>query len=255
LIGEGIADQRISCSVFTARERAERGRDASGLDVDGATAPRSNAHVQRIRLHPVAVLTPNLGEDRDLICYADIGVHSDAKKAQRVVLVVGVVEPRAVGVVLRRQRDRHIGADHDSAAGERQRTRQDLLRVCGARRAKAKKQQGYPAGFHRYAHTIIMMVRLKPDTTYCTRVAYIITEPCIGTKDSACVDVCPVDCIHPRKDEPAFETAEMLYIHPDECIDCGACVPACPVEAIYSLDETPHKWANFIHLNAAYYQR
>jgi NAD-dependent dihydropyrimidine dehydrogenase PreA subunit len=47
----------------------------------------------------------------------------------------------------------------------------------------------------------------------------------------------------------------MLYIHPDECIDCGACVPACPVEAIYSLDETPHKWANFIHLNAAYYQR
>jgi len=85
--------------------------------------------------------------------------------------------------------------------------------------------------------------------------AYIITEPCIGTKDSACVDVCPVDCIHPRKDEPAFEAAEMLYIHPDECIDCGACVPACPVEAIYSLDETPHKWANFIHLNAAYYQR
>ena len=52
--------------------------------------------------------------------------------------------------------------------------------------------------------------------------AYVITEPCIGTKDSACVDVCPVDCIHPRKDEPAFESAKMLYIHPDECIDCGA---------------------------------
>ena len=69
--------------------------------------------------------------------------------------------------------------------------------------------------------------------------AYVITEPCIGTKDSACVDVCPVDCIHPRKDEPAFEAATMLYIHPDECIDCGACVPACPVEAIFSLDETP----------------
>ena len=52
--------------------------------------------------------------------------------------------------------------------------------------------------------------------------AYVITEPCIGTKDSACVDVCPVDCIHPRKDEPDFETAKMLNIHPDECIDCGA---------------------------------
>ena len=85
--------------------------------------------------------------------------------------------------------------------------------------------------------------------------AYIITEPCVGTKDTACVDVCPVDCIHPRKDEPDFEATQILSIHPDECIDCGACVPACPVEAIYSLDETPHKWANFIHLNAAYYQR
>ena len=46
--------------------------------------------------------------------------------------------------------------------------------------------------------------------------AYVITEPCIGTKDSACVDVCPVDCIHPRKGEPAFESATMLNIHPDE---------------------------------------
>ena len=46
----------------------------------------------------------------------------------------------------------------------------------------------------------------------------------------------------------------MLYIHPDECIDCGACVPACPVEAIFSLDETPHKWAAFIDKNAEYYR-
>ena len=83
--------------------------------------------------------------------------------------------------------------------------------------------------------------------------AYIICEPCIGTKDTACVDVCPVDCIHPRKDEPEFETAEMLYIHPDECIDCGACVPACPVEAIFALDETPEKWENYIPINADYY--
>jgi ferredoxin len=85
--------------------------------------------------------------------------------------------------------------------------------------------------------------------------AYIICEPCISTKDTACVDVCPVDCIHPRKDEAAFETAEMLYIHPDECIDCGACVPACPVEAIFSLDETPQKWDAFIGKNSEYYQR
>jgi ferredoxin len=66
------------------------------------------------------------------------------------------------------------------------------------------------------------------------------------------VDVCPVDCIHPRKDEPEFQSAELLYIHPDECIDCGACVPACPVEAIFTLDETPEKWKSFIPVNANY---
>ena len=83
--------------------------------------------------------------------------------------------------------------------------------------------------------------------------AYTITEPCIGTKDSACVDVCPVDCIHPRKDEEEFEAAEKLYIHPDECIDCGACVPACPVEAIFANDEVPDQWKNYIDIDAQYY--
>ena len=52
---------------------------------------------------------------------------------------------------------------------------------------------------------------------------FVITEPCIGTKDTACVDVCPVDCIHPTKDEAEFESHEILYIDPAECIDCGAC--------------------------------
>ncbi len=62
--------------------------------------------------------------------------------------------------------------------------------------------------------------------------AYVIAEPCIGTKDTACVDACPVDCIHPKKDDPRYADAEMLYIDPVECIDCGACVPVCPVSAI-----------------------
>src|SRR3972149_6354964 len=84
--------------------------------------------------------------------------------------------------------------------------------------------------------------------------AYIMCEPCVGIKDTACADVCPVDCIHPRKDEPEYESAEMLYIHPDECIDCGACVPACPVEAIFSLDETPDRWTDYIVRNASYYR-
>jgi NAD-dependent dihydropyrimidine dehydrogenase PreA subunit len=82
---------------------------------------------------------------------------------------------------------------------------------------------------------------------------FVITDPCIGTKDTACVDVCPVDCIHPRKDEPEFEAATMLYIHPEECIDCGACVPACPVSAIYdSHDATPVSQRDLIPANDLY---
>jgi len=84
-------------------------------------------------------------------------------------------------------------------------------------------------------------------------VAYIICEPCVGTKDTACVDVCPVDCIHPRKDEAEFAQAAMLYIHPEECIDCGACVPACPVAAIYeSIDATPSHQKDLVEANAVY---
>ena len=84
---------------------------------------------------------------------------------------------------------------------------------------------------------------------------YVIAEPCIGTKDTACVDVCPVDCIHPRKDEAAFETSELLYIHPDECIDCGACEPACPVQAIFTEDDLPEQWKHFTQMNADYYKQ
>ena len=92
-------------------------------------------------------------------------------------------------------------------------------------------------------------------TFFWRDMAYIICEPCIGTKDHGCVDVCPVDCIHPRKDEPDFASANQLFIHPDECIDCGACVPACPVEAIFALDEVPDKWKSYIDINAKAFQK
>ena len=82
---------------------------------------------------------------------------------------------------------------------------------------------------------------------------FIITDPCIETKDTACVDVCPVDCIHPRRDEAEFDETTMLFIHPDECIDCGACVPACPVTAIYdSVDATPSHQKDLIEANSVY---
>jgi ferredoxin len=70
---------------------------------------------------------------------------------------------------------------------------------------------------------------------------YIIAEPCINLKDRSCVDVCPVDCI--------YEGEDQLYIHPDECIDCGACVPECPVDAIFIDEEVPTEWASYIAKN------
>lgn len=85
--------------------------------------------------------------------------------------------------------------------------------------------------------------------------AYIIAEPCIGTKDTACVDACPVDCIHPKNDEDGYEEATQLYIDPVECIDCGACVPVCPVTAIFAEDELPEKWEEYVKINADYYGR
>jgi len=72
---------------------------------------------------------------------------------------------------------------------------------------------------------------------------YVIGEPCIDIKDRACVDVCPVDCIH--------EVGRMYVIDPEECIDCGACEPECPVEAIFPEDALPEKWQEFTAINSA----
>ncbi len=83
---------------------------------------------------------------------------------------------------------------------------------------------------------------------------YVITFPCIGVKDASCVDVCPVDCIHPTPAEAAFADVEQLYINPDECIDCGACEPACPVSAIFEESAVPEEWKQFIKINADFFK-
>jgi NAD-dependent dihydropyrimidine dehydrogenase PreA subunit len=83
--------------------------------------------------------------------------------------------------------------------------------------------------------------------------AYVIAEPCINTKDTACVEVCPVDCIHPKKDATDFAAETKLYIDPETCIDCGACVPVCPVQAIFPVEELPEKWAHFTKIDADWY--
>jgi len=72
--------------------------------------------------------------------------------------------------------------------------------------------------------------------------AYVVTENCHKCRFTDCVVVCPVDCFH--ADE------EMVYIDPDECIDCGACVPECPVEAIFPEDEVAEDQKKWIAINA-----
>ena len=84
--------------------------------------------------------------------------------------------------------------------------------------------------------------------------AYVIAEPCIGQKDNSCVEVCPVDCIHPTPDEPDYDQVEQLYIDPEECIDCDACVEACPVDACFAEDQLPDEWTKFTDINAEYFK-
>ena len=71
---------------------------------------------------------------------------------------------------------------------------------------------------------------------------HVVTEPCIGCKFTHCVAVCPVDCF--------CEDERMLYINPNECIDCEACVAECPVHAIYAENDVPEKWIQYIQVNA-----
>ena len=78
---------------------------------------------------------------------------------------------------------------------------------------------------------------------------YIITSPCVDELDLSCVDVCPVDCIY-------YEDGidRMLYIEPDECIDCAACEPVCPVAAIFPEEAVPDGEKNFIALNYGWFK-
>ncbi len=78
---------------------------------------------------------------------------------------------------------------------------------------------------------------------------HIITASCVGCKDKACLDVCPVDCIY-----GSYDDWPQLYVHPEECIDCGLCIDACPVEATFPLEEVPVKFldsirANYVHFD------
>lgn len=76
---------------------------------------------------------------------------------------------------------------------------------------------------------------------------HVIAEPCVTVKDKACVDVCPVDCIHGE------DADAQLYINPTDCIDCTLCVDACPVTAIFAEEDLPDQWSSYIKSNADYF--
>lgn len=78
--------------------------------------------------------------------------------------------------------------------------------------------------------------------------AYVICEPCIGTKYGACMAVCPFDGI------AGDEEGGQHYIDPDLCLDCGVCKTECPVEAIYADHKVPPQWRGYIALNASYFR-
>ena len=80
---------------------------------------------------------------------------------------------------------------------------------------------------------------------------YVIVGSCI--KDDSCIEVCPVDCIHPKPGARGFETAEQLYIDPAVCIDCDACVEACPIDAIFADFELPEKYDYALELNSEFF--
>ena len=75
--------------------------------------------------------------------------------------------------------------------------------------------------------------------------ALVIQSQCIDVKDGICTASCPVDCI--------YEGERSLYIHPDECVDCGACEPVCPVEAIYYEDDVPDQWSVYTQANVDFF--
>jgi len=77
------------------------------------------------------------------------------------------------------------------------------------------------------------------------QVTYVIAFPCVDVKDKSCIEECPVDCI--------YEGDRMLYIQPDECVDCGACEPVCPVEAIFYEDDVPEEWSDYTAANAEFF--
>lgn len=79
--------------------------------------------------------------------------------------------------------------------------------------------------------------------------AYVIAQPCVGVKDGACVEVCPMDCIRTNAGAP------QMYINPNECTECGACEVVCPTGAIFEDSLLPTEWRHFEQINAQFFEK
>jgi NAD-dependent dihydropyrimidine dehydrogenase PreA subunit len=88
--------------------------------------------------------------------------------------------------------------------------------------------------------------RVKPSEDG-SEMTYVVALPCVDLLDKTCIDECPVDCI--------YEGERMMYIHPDECVDCGACEPVCPVDAISFEAHVPAEFRDFYWVNTEFFQR
>lgn len=78
---------------------------------------------------------------------------------------------------------------------------------------------------------------------------YVIAQPCVEVKNGACVEVCPVDCIHTTPED------KQHYIDPDVCIECEQCVLVCPVEAVFLDRDLPPEWEIYAEINAAFFRQ
>ena len=86
---------------------------------------------------------------------------------------------------------------------------------------------------------------IPPQICYNNNMAYVITEACMDVMDKSCIQECPVDCIKVGKN--------MLYIDPNDCVDCGACVPVCPTDAIYYEDDLPENLKHYKDINKDFF--
>jgi ferredoxin--NADP+ reductase len=85
--------------------------------------------------------------------------------------------------------------------------------------------------------------------------SYVVTEPCLDVLDLTCIEVCPVDCIHPTKNDKDYGNTRQVYIDPGACIDCDACTDVCPVDAIYADEDLPPEYQPYARANRDYYRR